>query len=293
MLIIDEYDEVSGDPVRRAAVETLLSKCRSEGMGPVILAAQRPVGKWVSPSIGANISRIVWSKLRANDARHLAGNEGFELPDMGAYGGGNDGIFGVCGHPTYPGMPYLRGRAFFWGDDSAGMLRLISARAAGTSPTSWSPRSPAGRPWAETTGAAPLTGSDDDRYDVATTRAGQTVPGVAGVRGKLAAVAGMLGGSESPQERPGRAPTPVPAPGPDSDVRGHAADAARPEPGGVSRGEAVGRHPVRQNQDRRAVRRAVPGAGQLELRGEGRAARYYTARPLRAVPDAGPAEDAS
>ncbi len=36
-------------------VETLASKCRSEGI-PLILATRRPAGKWVSTSLKANLS---------------------------------------------------------------------------------------------------------------------------------------------------------------------------------------------------------------------------------------------
>lgn len=169
----------------------------------MILATQRAVGKWVSTSLKANVSHLVWSKMRASDARQLAGNEGFELPDMGVYGGGNPGIFGVCEHPTYAGMPYLRGRAFFWGDESAGLLRLIAARAAARRPWQLEPALAhlAGQ-WAQITGTGPPP-AGEDRYDLATTADGATVPGTAGVRGKLAAAAGLLA---APASRPGQPP---------------------------------------------------------------------------------------
>ena len=235
VVIVDEADAAAADPERKAALEAIESKCRSEGWA-LILASQRPAGKWVSTSLRANLTHLVWSKMRANDARNAAGNENFELPDMGTYGGANKGIFGICEHPVFPGMAYQRGRSFFWGDASPGLLKLIKARAAERVPYVLEPAlAPLAGQWAAITGAGPLSG---DRYDVATTRAGQTVPGVAGVRGKLAAVAGMLGGPESPQDGPGPAPTPVPAPGLDDDVRVTLLTLAG-RPAGVSRGEAV------------------------------------------------------
>jgi hypothetical protein len=278
VLIIDEYDEVSRDPERKQAAETLLSKCRSEAI-PVILATQRPVGKWVSPSLKANVSHLVWSKMRAGDARHLVGNEGFELPDMGAYGGGNPGIFGVCEHPTWEGMPYLRGRAFFWGDHSPGLLRLIAARAATREPYILEAAlAHLADPWAQITGAAPAPASDS-RYDVTTTRDGTTVPGVASVRDRLARVRGILGG----QQLPGGSG--------DHDQAAEAAlDGLLARPGGVSTREAADVLPWQKTKIHELLAKRV-AAGMAEVRGEGRSARFYAVvplcpfPPLRAVPD--------
>ena len=303
--MIDEYDVVAADPDRRAAAETLASKCRSEGWA-LVLATQRPAGKWISTSLKANLTHLVWSKMRANDARHAAGNEAFTLPDMGTYGGNNAGIFGVCEHPVYAGMPYLRGRTFYWGDESPGLTRLIAARAAARTPYVLEPAlAPLAGQWAAVTGAAPL---DADRYDLATTRAGQAVPGVTGVRDRLARIAGVLsgGGAERPQDGPG-------GPGPADDTRpgpggGDAAAvgmlrALLARPGGVSTREAAVVLPWQKTKIHELLADLVR-AELAEVRGEGRGARFYATGaavppaaapgpypPLRAVPD--PAEDAS
>jgi hypothetical protein len=287
VLMIDEYDVVSADPDRRQVVEMLASKVRSEGWA-LVLAAQRPAGKWVSTSLKANLTHLVWSKMRAGDARHAAGNETFTLPDMGAYGGNNKGIFGVCEHPTYAGMPYLHGRTFFWGDESPGLTRLIAARAAGRVPYVLEPALAglAGQ-WAQITGAAPLAA----RYDLATTRDGQTVPGVTGVRDRLAKVRGILGGAPDAQGGHGHA----------GDEE--ALDELLARPGGVSVREAAEVLPWQKTKVHELLA-ARARAGLAEVRGEGRGARFHAIAPagpppapagpyppLRVVPD--PAEDAS
>ncbi len=293
VLMIDEYDEVSSDKDRKTAVESIASKCRSEGI-PLILATQRPVGKWVSTGLKANISHLVWSKMRDADARHASGSDGFTLPDMGAYGGGNAGIFGVCEHPTREGMPYQRGRGFFWGDESAGLLRLIAARAAQRRPYVLEPALAhlAGQ-WAQITGAAPLP-PGDDRYDVATTRDGRTVPGTAGVRGKLAAVARILDGTSAPgardddREDQGQAgATPGRKPG-SPDDRAALATLRRlvARPGGVSAREAADALPFAKTKAHELLTALCDEGFAAPPSGAGRGARFYAAtRPARAAPD--------
>ena len=84
-------------------------------------------------------------------------------------------------------------------------LKLIAARAAARTPYVLEPAlAPLAGQWAAVTGAAPL----DDRYDLATTRAGQAVPGVTGVRGRLARIAGVLAAALS-GPRTARAPAPT------------------------------------------------------------------------------------
>ena len=301
VVIIDEYDEVSKDPDRKKAVESIASKCRSEGIA-LILATQRPVGTWVSTSLKANVSQLVWSKMRDSDARHMSGTDGFTLPGMGAYGGNNPGIFGVCEHPTYPGMPCRRGRAFYWGDNSPGLMRLIAARAAARQPYTLEPAlAPLASRWAAiTSGGVPAGGG---RYDVATTRDGATVPGTAGVRGKLAAVAGMLAGprpapAREPAAATGRPGRPQPGPGPGEGDQGALATlrALVARPGGVSVREAAAALPYQKTKAHELLA-ALVADGFAKPPGKGPAARYYAARPahgedpyppLRAVPDPQP-----
>jgi hypothetical protein len=160
--------------------------------------------------------------MRANDVRNAGGGagEGIALPDIGAYGGSNPGVFGVCENPVYPGMPFSRGRAFYWGDDSPGLIRLIAARAAARTPYVLEPAlASLADDWAVITSTAPAPGAPalvpegapdrdgapaprdsapaaesapapvDPRYDLITTRTGRTAPGTAGVRAKLAQAA--------------------------------------------------------------------------------------------------------
>jgi hypothetical protein len=305
VLIIDEYDEVARDPDRKAAAEQIASKCRSEGI-PLILATQRAVGKWVSTSLKANISHLVWSKMRASDARQAAGNEAFALPDMGAYGGGNPGIFGVCEHPTREGMPYSRGRAFFWGNESAGLLQLIATRAAARRPYKLEPALAhlAGQ-WAQITSGTPPAGGD--RYDLATTPKGATVPGTAGVRGKLAAAASLLSGPPPPA-----APARPPVGGPGGPGQDQAGDRDAP---GADMPDQADRDRLRAflaGRDGTTVREAAralglgrdkvwrqlkrwESQGTVELRGQKATANWHATTPgapaagaapyLRAVPD--------
>ena len=214
VLKIDEVDRAAADPDRQAQLAEIASKCRSEGWA-LLLGAQRPVNKWIGGAgVRANLSYIVWGKMRAADVRHAGGSEAITLPDIGSYGGNNPGVFGVCAHPTYEGMPFLRGRSFFWGDDSPGLVRLVADRAAAQSPyvleaaleplaEEWAAitgTAPAGAPAAPADAPEPAAGvhpgtapagaprrAPDDRYDLLSTPRGVTVPGTAGVRAKLTA----------------------------------------------------------------------------------------------------------
>jgi hypothetical protein len=282
VFVIDEYDVVAQDPARKAAVETLASKCRSEGWA-LVLATQRPVGAWVSTSLKANLTNLVWSKMRAGDMRHAAGNEKFELPDMGAYGGGNAGIFGVCEHPTYPGMPYLRGRTFFWGDESPGLTRLIAARAAGRRPYVLEPAlAPLAGQWAQITGAAPL---DAARYDVTTTSDGQTVPGMEGPRAKFAAVRDLLNGTRHARDEDDRQAG-AEDPGDADDARARVL-ALRSRPGGFTRLDAEAATGAGKTKTWQIIA-ALMDEGLLARQGDGPATRYHWPR-LHAVPDPGEA----
>ena len=65
VLKIDEWTRAA-DPDRRDAIEKIESKCRSEGIA-LILATQRPENKWVATSIKANLTGILFAKMRAGD----------------------------------------------------------------------------------------------------------------------------------------------------------------------------------------------------------------------------------
>ena len=200
VVMIDEVDKVANDDDRKRQLGEIASKCASEGI-ILILGGQRPVNQWIGGAgVRANISDVVWGRMRSSDTRHAGGGDSIDLPDMGDYGGGNPGVFGVAAHPTYEGMPFSRGRAFFWGDESGGMIAMIKRRAAARRPYQLEPGlSRLAAAWAQITGTpAPAGGggqqqpviageqdSREDRYDIKVTRDGSTVPSGAGVQRKL------------------------------------------------------------------------------------------------------------
>jgi hypothetical protein len=199
VVMIDEVDKVADDDDRRHQLGQIASKCASEGI-VLILGSQRPVNVSIGGgTVRANLSDVVWGRMRSNDTRHAGGSDSIDLPDMGDYGGGNPGVFGVAAHPTYESMPFSRGRTFFWGDESTGMIRLIERRAAARRPFQLEPGLARLAPaWAEITGIPAPAGAgqpapaqqqaprrEEDRYDIKVTRDGSTVPSGAGVQRKL------------------------------------------------------------------------------------------------------------
>jgi hypothetical protein len=216
----------------------------------------------MSTSLRANLTHLIWAKMRAGDARHAAGTENFTLPDMGAYGGDTPGIFGICRMPAHERTAHLRGRTFFWGDDSTGLMKLITDRAATRQPYQLEPAlAPLADLWAAITGNRPLPAGS--RYDLATTTGGRTTTGTAGIRAKLAAVAGMLTSPAGPADPPGSQDSPQHPAGPGEDRR-DALDTLRAlvaRPGGVSVREAAEALPWQPRPQRRGARRLPAVAG--------------------------------
>jgi hypothetical protein len=178
---IDEIDAVSGDPERKRLLRLIASKCRSEGWA-LVVAGQRPTAAWVGGAdVRANIKYVVWGAFgRDSETRMAGGSDAIELPSMGRYGEGNPGVFGVAPQPL--GGSYAKGRAFFWGDDSPGLRRLVAERAATRAPYVLEPAlARLADSWAAITGDGPID-LDDGRYDLAQTRTGHTVPGTASIR---------------------------------------------------------------------------------------------------------------
>jgi hypothetical protein len=203
VLKVDEVDKVANDQGRKEQLAEIASKCRSEGIA-LILGAQRPVNQWIGGAgVRANLSYIVWGKMRTSDTRHAAGGESIALPDIGSYGGNNPGVFGVAEHPTYDGMPFSRGRSFHWGEDSPGLVRLVAARAAERTPYVLEPGlASLAEDWAAITGTPPVPApqaaaepgpaagaAPADRYDLITRKNGQTIRGVAVVTARIATAA--------------------------------------------------------------------------------------------------------
>jgi len=300
VLIVDECDKVVEDPARKRAMEEIASKCRSEGWALIILT-QRAVQGWIPPSVRAQLSHLIFGKMRPSELRRLAGSDGITLPDISGYGRGNAGVFGVCDHPTFPGMPHSRGRAFFWGDDSPGLLKLIKDRAAAQQPYTLEPAlAPLARQWAAITGGSPMAASDS-RYDLVTTADGRTAPGVAGVRARNAATEALLTSAAAPAAAPaepaddggqGGAEGSLGVPLPEVDQDRLWELLIRPE--GVTSREAaqlLGWSHTTINQQLRVWR----DENKAEIRGAGGGDRRWhaTARArLRVVPDQPPAETA-
>jgi hypothetical protein len=237
--------------------------------------------------------------MRASETRNAAGNEAITLPDLGAYGRGNKGIFGVCQHPVYPDMPVSRGRTFYWGEPCPGLLRFYTTAVAARSRYVLEPTlSPLADLWAAITGDCELP--DDDRHDLTETAAGRVVPGTAGVRAKLAAVASILHGTrpadDDPYDGEGDRAAPGQAPASQDDQMALArlrAELTERGPRGLSSREATEVVPFQKSKCQELLARLC-AEGFAVVRGAGRGARYYRAAdappggtypPLRAVPD--------
>ena len=181
---IDEIDAVSGDPERKRLLRLIASKCRSEGWPLSSLGSARPPHGSAAPTCARTSSTSCGARSAATvRPGWRAAATPSKSPSMGRYGEGNPGVFGVAPQPL--GGSYAKGRAFFWGDDSPGLRRLVAERAATRAPYVLEPAlARLADAWAAITGDGPID-LDDGRYDLAQTRTGQAVPGTAGIRARL------------------------------------------------------------------------------------------------------------
>jgi hypothetical protein len=218
VLIIDEVDTTANDEERKGQLGRIASKCRSEGI-VLIEGSQRPQDVYVGGGmVRSNLTDLVWGKLRANDLRQAGGSYGTEIPDMAGYGGGLAGVFGIAPLPLAEGMPVFKGRGFFWGKESAGLITIINerlaARGGGRPYQVLEPGLAArfGAAWAEITGNAtqasraaqagdPASRGQDGRYDIKRARDGSTVPSGAGVQRKLDEARSVIDGDLPDQLR--------------------------------------------------------------------------------------------
>ncbi len=108
---IDEIDAVAALEDCRPMLAFIASKCRSEGVA-LVIAGQRATARWTGGAdLRANVDIAVWGKFgRAGEARHVAGQD-IDLPDMGAYGEGASGVFGIT--ELGGGGGYDKGRTFY------------------------------------------------------------------------------------------------------------------------------------------------------------------------------------
>jgi hypothetical protein len=296
--VIDEIAGCAGDPDRRERMQTIARAGRENAVS-LLIAGQRPVQQEIGGvTIRANTSYFVYGAMLSSDKRRGHGSDEVDLPDMGAYGEGAPGVFGIARMHAGTASLASQGRGWFWGDDTTGLTRLAES-LAGTRPR------PAPEPaitadpglaalyTAATGGPLPAGG----RYDLAVARHGQAVPGTSAVRGKLAAVAGILGAAEQgSQGAHGRQDRP---PSESQDGREAALATLRElvaRPGGVSVREAADALPF-QHTKAHELLTALVAEGYAQPPGKGPAARYHAARPpvgedpyppLRAVPDPPP-----
>jgi hypothetical protein len=224
VLIIDEVDTTASDADRKDQLGRIASKCRSEGI-VLIEGSQRPQDVYVGGGmVRSNLTDLVWGALRATDLRQAGGSYGTEIPDMAGYGGGLPGAFGIAPLPLAEGRPVFKGRGFFWGKDSAGLIAIINERLAargGRRPYQVLEPGLAARfgaAWAEITGNATqatqatqasraaqagdlASRGQDGRYDIKRARDGSTVPSGAGVQRKLDAARAVIDGDLPDQLR--------------------------------------------------------------------------------------------
>jgi hypothetical protein len=182
VLFIDEVDAaalIDQDPeTGERLLAAIASKCRSEGVA-LVVAGQRATAIWMGGAdVRANIDIAVWGKFaRSGEARHVAG-DGYELPDMGDYGEGASGVFGVTEMP--PTGEFAKGRTFVL-DDLDDIDRIVAARLAGRTRYVLEPALVGlADAWARITG----TGPGDDGEDVPEAAAG--TGSAAGTAAKIA-----------------------------------------------------------------------------------------------------------
>ncbi len=163
VLFIDEVDAaaiIDQDPeTGERLLAAIASKCRSEGVA-LVVAGQRATAIWMGGAdVRANIDIAVWGKFaRSGEARHVAG-DGYELPDMGDYGEGASGVFGVTEMP--PTGEFARGRTFVL-DDLDDIDRIVAARLESRTPYVLEPAlAGLAGAWASITGTDPGSGGED------------------------------------------------------------------------------------------------------------------------------------
>ena len=163
VLFVDEVDAaaiIDQDPeTGERLLAAISSKCRSEGVA-LVVAGQRATAIWMGGAdVRANIDIAVWGKFaRSGEARHVAG-DGYELPDMGDYGEGASGVFGVTEMP--PTGEFAKGRTFVL-DDLDDIDRIVAARLPDRKPYVLEPAlAGLAGAWASITGTDPGDAEED------------------------------------------------------------------------------------------------------------------------------------
>lgn len=149
------------------------------------MAGQRATAIWMGGAdVRANIDIAVWGKFtRSGEARHVAG-DGYELPDMGDYGEGASGVFGVTEMP--PTGEFAKGRTFVL-DDLDDIDRIVTTRLESRTPHVLEPAlAGLAEAWASITSTDPGDGEEDvpDAAPGTSTSAG-TAAKIAAARARL------------------------------------------------------------------------------------------------------------
>jgi hypothetical protein len=312
VVIIDEVAGCAADPDRKERMQTIVRAGRENAVS-LMIAGQRPIHTEIGGvTVRANTNYFVYGAMIASDKRRGHGSDEVELPDMGSYGEGAPGVFGIAKMNAGTASLVAQGRAFFWGDDTSGLDRLTATLAAGRQPHQPEPviaADDALMTLYAAAGGGPLP-AEDDRYDVTTARDGQTVPGMEGPRAKFAAVRDLLNGTRPARDEhdggvAGDAPL-VTDPATGAQVSPDAAAVLarlRTAPGGMSV-RALAEALPWQKTKIHVLLAELSAAGLVRVVGEGRTARFVAVAPppapaapagpyppLRLVPDQ--AEDVS
>jgi hypothetical protein len=187
---LDELGKTLKTAEDRQRFAEICSVLRSEGVA-VVYAEQRGDRNSVGGSdIQAGTNVVIWGKFtRSRELTHVAGREA-GLPDMGEYGGGNAGVFGIASLP-YQG-DLQKGRTFYFGEHQRATRRVVAQLARHREPRLVLEPALADLQglWEEITGRAPLTAGPSP---------------TAGIRGKIAAgrarLAGITGTDEQDKPR--------------------------------------------------------------------------------------------
>jgi hypothetical protein len=274
VVMIDEVDKTASDPDRKEQLGQIASKCRSEGY-VLVLGSQRPQDAYVGGGmVRSNLTDLVWGSLRPTDRRQAGGSYGAELPDMTTYGGGLPGVFGIAALPLADDAPVLKGRGWFWGKESDGLISIISQRiAARGGRRAYQVLEPAlatrfGAQWAEITGHATATApaatappAREDRYDLKRLRDGSTVPGSTGIERKLDATRAAVD-ADLPEDLRARMAAGVPDQIREAEKREALAADPLPEDGQAALWELVSQPGgISGREASRQLQRARPSAG--------------------------------
>jgi biotin operon repressor len=125
VLILDEIDALTEDPVLRRLLKHLVSKGREFGL-TIVMAGQRGTAEWMGGSDNRTQQnvQVIGQVNRRSEMMHALGDSGLTAPDMSVYGEGRKGVWLI----KVAGEPDTNGRAFLL-KDPADIRRIVADRA--------------------------------------------------------------------------------------------------------------------------------------------------------------------